>query len=683
MLRPWRALAALLLAAVPLNAQTRVSAPSLVSAAPVSAAASAAVPLISAPTLGPAFLSAPALLAAPAASLSAAAPVPWLAAAAPAAASPSEPAAAVPAPAVSVRNQAAADGLKRDRFGAPGAENAPSLASGGRLFDGAGDLVTRSGSVFAFSPAPQPALRGDAGFVRVKDSPAAPVKAVADTSGLSGPALLARVSQIAAQDQTKHEYHEASKYLFSTADNHTLNGQPGVADAYSGVFVPGQSGDGHDYSENGDPTHDGWSRKQSMNVEHVFPQSLFKQDLPMRSDLHHLMATFEHPNGVRGSLPFGVAKAPFSYRNAAGARRDDGAFAPPDFTKGRVARAMLYFYARYKDEPFFDSRVAAFWNPQVATLLDWNRRFPPSVEEQRRNDHVQAFQGNRNPFVDDPGLADRIGGAALRSGPAAPARIDLSFAGPKLPPGAVGVRVVTVRSAADIDGAVPAGNNSKGLIAGLKRDVPRMAPYDIYVYADSTGGSFVGIDLSAHPAIVDMIPELAPHERALIKKIMERNPDVRVLVREEGKTPDLVVGGNVVELKSFIDSHDDYDSDMGRILFSKANEQVLLHGRRHHLGRGAVAFDLALHSEVPADIAKVVDGWRLSLQTELSVDKIYVFAGTQMVVFARQADGSFKVSEPVFALNLGGAARRWSAEDEPALRLLAGLGRRPAASAAS
>jgi hypothetical protein len=207
-----------------------------------------------------------------------------------------------------------------------------------------------------------------------------------------------------------------------------------VADAYSGVFIPGTSPESHDYSETGDPKHDGWSRPQSMNVEHVFPQSLFEKDLPMRSDLHHLMATFEHPNGMRGNLPFGVVPkgASLHYHNDAGAKSDGLVFEPPDFTKGRVARNMLYFYTRYKDMPFFDQHVAAFWNPQIATFLDWNRRFPPTVEEQARNDQVQGFQGNRNPFVDDPGLADRIGADAFRAGASAPTRSQIrEFAAPQ------------------------------------------------------------------------------------------------------------------------------------------------------------------------------------------------------------------------------------------------------------
>jgi len=139
----------------------------------------------------------------------------------------------------------------------------------------------------------------------------------------------------------------------------------------------------------------------------------------MVGDLHILMATLDLPNEMRGSLPFGVVKGARDYENKAGAKRGGGVFEPPDFTKGRVARAMLYFYARYKGQEFFDARTdartARFWNAQIETMLDWNRRFPPSVEERRRNDHVESFQGNRNPFVDDPSLADKIGAESWRA----------------------------------------------------------------------------------------------------------------------------------------------------------------------------------------------------------------------------------------------------------------------------
>ena len=418
MLPSRRVLAVLLcLSAVSSSAQVeRVAAPSLLPLSVVPAAAGAA-PLLAAPALsGPTApsLSVPAFAAAPILALPAVAPSLAVVPAAASAEIEAAPAAAAAALAAAPL-AAAADGPSFRLPGGAGPGGDPRLGPGRKLFDGSGDYVTRSGSVFARSPAAPPVLGGVA-FVRVKAAPAAPVKAVPATQGLYGEPLLERVSDIAARGQTKHEYRDASQYLFSHADNHTLNGVRGVADAYSGLFIPGTSADGQDYTETGDKTHDGWSRAQRMNVEHVFPQSLFKQDLPMRSDLHHLMATFEHPNGMRGSYPFGVVDGAPDYRNDAGAKRGDRRFEPPDFTKGRVARAMLYFYARYKNEPFFRTeRVAAFWNDQVETMLDWNRRFPPTVEERTRNDQVEAFQGNRNPFVDDPGLAERIGRDALLS----------------------------------------------------------------------------------------------------------------------------------------------------------------------------------------------------------------------------------------------------------------------------
>lgn len=412
MTRSWRALAALLLAVTPVAAQIRVV--PTVPLAPVAVAPISVAPLSAAP-LALSASAAPALLASPAAAL----PVSALAApiAAPAAVTP----AAAAAPALASPSFAAAADVFKPRGGTPSAEEPTGVSFNRKLFDGAGELKTRSGSVFSPARVDIPGAKGFA-FVRIKAAPAAAVKPVPNTQGLSGSALLKRVSQIAAMGQTTHEYREASHYLFGTADNHALNGIHGVADAYSGVFVPGTSADGHDYHESGDPSHDGWERGQVMNVEHVFPQSLFSQHIPMRSDLHHLMATLEHPNGMRGNLPFGVVTGPADYHNAAGAKRGGNHFEPPDFTKGRVARAMLYFHARYKDQAFFASPAAiAFWDGQIETLLDWNRRFPPTVEERTRNDQVQAFQGNRNPYVDDPGMADRIGADALRLG-APPAR---------------------------------------------------------------------------------------------------------------------------------------------------------------------------------------------------------------------------------------------------------------------
>jgi len=54
-----------------------------------------------------------------------------------------------------------------------------------------------------------------------------------------------------------------------------------------------------------------------------------------------------------------------------------------------------------------------FWTDRIAMFLDWNRQDPPDAAERRRNDLIETFQGNRNPYIDDPSLAERVGEAVF------------------------------------------------------------------------------------------------------------------------------------------------------------------------------------------------------------------------------------------------------------------------------
>ncbi|MFA6318414.1 MAG: endonuclease [Elusimicrobiota bacterium] len=255
-------------------------------------------------------------------------------------------------------------------------------------------------SLLAIAPGP-PAVITPPGFA---PAPLPPLAAE------SGAGLLASLHELSGRGFRQHEYGEASNQLFSVVDSVERNGRRGVVDAYSGVFVPGTSTEGADYRESGDQNADGFVDSKGMNVEHTWPQAFFSKRLPMKSDLHHLLATFIHPNGVRGSMPFGEVRGSGEYRNNGGAKAGGGVFEPPDAAKGRVARAVLYFYTRYYDRNItngVDSQ--AFWNSKLEMLLRWNRSFPPDELEKKRNSAVERFQGNRNPFIDDPSLADRVG----------------------------------------------------------------------------------------------------------------------------------------------------------------------------------------------------------------------------------------------------------------------------------
>jgi len=104
---------------------------------------------------------------------------------------------------------------------------------------------------------------------------------------------------------------------------------------------------------------------------------------------------------------------------------DTDSWEPSDEDKGRVARAAFYMAVRYdgSDANTFDIEISDSPSPaeqrmgKLTTLLAWNREFPPTLAEKVRSsaifDGVQTTdgflgQGNRNPFVDFPQLADAV-----------------------------------------------------------------------------------------------------------------------------------------------------------------------------------------------------------------------------------------------------------------------------------
>lgn len=211
------------------------------------------------------------------------------------------------------------------------------------------------------------------------------------------------------------DYLRAKKYMFSVADNTGCGGRPGVTCAYSQVCVAGSSEHGADYKESGDLNGDGVNDRDGMNAEHVWPQGFFDEAKPMKSDLHHIFPTFITPNNTRGSMPFGEV-SDFVYATSAGSKSDGEAFEPADAVKGDVARAMLYFVTRYHDRQIRDGAdYADFWKDRVQLFMKWNLQDPPDADERRRNDLIEAYQGNRNPFVDDPRLVEKVGRQVFQS----------------------------------------------------------------------------------------------------------------------------------------------------------------------------------------------------------------------------------------------------------------------------
>lgn len=233
--------------------------------------------------------------------------------------------------------------------------------------------------------------------------------------GLAGERLFQELHKAATPTGTNYAaYKQAKAYMYSKADNLNCGGAPGILTFYSQVCANGSSGNGDDYREKGDQNGDGVS-DDFINAEHLWPQSFYKSAMPMFADLHHLAPTFPTPNSRRGNLRYAKVADPV-YATSSGSKLGKEGFEPADAVKGNVARSMLYFITRYHNHNIRQGMdYDDFWTSRVDLFLTWNRQDPPDAAERRRNDLVEAFQGNRNPYIDDPELADKVGAAVFKS----------------------------------------------------------------------------------------------------------------------------------------------------------------------------------------------------------------------------------------------------------------------------
>ena len=146
------------------------------------------------------------------------------------------------------------------------------------------------------------------------------------------------------------------------------------------------------------------------NREHVYPQSLATPPLTTSSagsgtDLHNLRAADTQMNSSRGNNVFDIGSGD--------AGLTANGFYPGDEFKGDVARIIMYMYTRYPSQ--CPANNVGFGNstyninmPDI--LLEWNAEDPVSPFEINRNEVIFSYQGNRNPYIDNPYLATIIWG---------------------------------------------------------------------------------------------------------------------------------------------------------------------------------------------------------------------------------------------------------------------------------
>lgn len=149
-----------------------------------------------------------------------------------------------------------------------------------------------------------------------------------------------------------------------------------------------------------------------MNAEHTWPQSKGSGHEPFRGDLHHLFPTDSRANSTRSSNIFGevVGKAVREEDCTAsqvgsiinpetGKKMRVRGYQPPVEHRGNVARALFYSAISY------GYRIS---NLEEYYLKKWHKEDPVDDAERERQDEIHEAQGNRNPFIDFPELAERF-----------------------------------------------------------------------------------------------------------------------------------------------------------------------------------------------------------------------------------------------------------------------------------
>ncbi len=211
----------------------------------------------------------------------------------------------------------------------------------------------------------------------------------------------------------------------------------------------------------------------TYNREHTWPNSL---GFPSQTgnlgfpnapytDTHMLWLSDTQWNSDRGNKPFafcssgcgervtesngGVGGGSGTYPgNSNWVRTPDGnqgSFEVWNHRKGEMARAIFYMAIRYEggtdplsgqSEPQLEltdirgqiGSGSTSYMGLLTDLLAWHVGDPPDAEERARNDTIQAFQGNRNPFVDHPDWATRALFESVNPAVCEPLSVDLIFA---------------------------------------------------------------------------------------------------------------------------------------------------------------------------------------------------------------------------------------------------------------
>ena len=252
---------------------------------------------------------------------------------------------------------------------------------------------------------------------------------------------------------------KSDKALFDAVQTVTKTGYSSLG--YDGLWTAYQYTDLRDNDKVWDMYSDcSWTYKSDQcgsyssecdcyNREHSIPKSWYGDTKSGPGcDIFHLVPTDGKVNGMRSNYAFGeVSSATYTYDGAKlGSAKsitiingntiagNEGTsiscsaskvFEPRDEYKGDFARGYFGAMIRWANgdhQAFTDGDGGKIFSSSyttgafgltkygVALLMKWHRQDPVSQKEIDRNNGIQQTQGNRNPFIDYPYLAEYIWG---------------------------------------------------------------------------------------------------------------------------------------------------------------------------------------------------------------------------------------------------------------------------------
>ena len=230
--------------------------------------------------------------------------------------------------------------------------------------------------------------------------------------GLKGKALKSKLAGIIV-NPTNVGYdglYEAYKKTDTREDGYVRDWYSNVTKYRHGVDNKGN------YSAEGD----------MYNREHTVPQSWFGSG-GIKSDIVHVLPTDGYVNNRRANYPLGeVNHIDYQSQNGyskLGSCKTTGysgtVFEPNDEIKGDMARIFFYMITRYESEcggwghDVFTKSYPGLTKWTLDMMMRWSKQDPVDDREIARNNAVYEVQGNRNPYVDYPGLEDYTWGSMM------------------------------------------------------------------------------------------------------------------------------------------------------------------------------------------------------------------------------------------------------------------------------